>query len=152
MGVFLDLSKAFDTLNHDILLKKLECYGVIGIVNDWFKSYLEGRTLVAKINTCKEIITKSTSFHITYGTAQGSCLGPLLFIMFSNDIHLLPIYGHLILFADDTTLINHHQNPRFLDYATQHDMAVLHDWFKANQLSLNLTKSVLMKFWPGDTK
>ena len=152
MGVFLDLSKAFDTLNHDVLLKKLECYGVRGIVNDWFRSYLEGRTLVAKINTCKEITTKSTPFQITYGTAQGSCLGPLLFIIFSNDIHLLPIYGHLILFADDTTLINHHQNPRFLDYATQHDMAILHDWFKANHLSLNLSKSVLMKFWPGDTK
>ena len=152
MGVFLDLSKAFDTLNHEVLLKKLNCFGVCGIVNDWFKSYLEGRTLIAKINTCKEITTKSTPFHITYGTAQGSCLGPLLFIMFSNDMHLLPIYGHLILFADDTTLINHHRNPRFLDYATQHDMAILHDWFKANQLSLNLSKSSLMKFWPGDTK
>ena len=67
-------------------------------------------------------------------------------------MHLLPIYGHLILFADDTTLINHHRNPRFLDYVTQHDMAILHDWFKANQLSLNLSKSALMKFWPGDTK
>ena len=152
MGVFLDLSKAFDTLNHEVLLKKLDCYGVRGIINDWFRSYLEGRTLIAKINTCKEIATKSTPFHITYGTAQGSCLGPLLFIMFSNDIHLLPIYGRLILFADDTTLINHHQNPRFLDYVTQHDMAILHDWIKANQLSLNLSKSVLMKFWPRDTK
>ena len=152
MGVFLDLSKAFDTLNHEVLLKKLECYGVRGIVNDWFKSYLEGRTLIAKVSTSKENTTKSTPFHSTYGTAQSSCLGPLLFIMFSNDMHLLPIYGHLILFADDTTLINHHQNPRFLDHATQHDMAILHDWFKANQLSLNLSKSALMKFWPGDTK
>ena len=152
MGVFLDLSKAFDTLNHEVLLKKLDCYGVRGIVNDWFKSYLEGRTLIAKINTCKGITTKSTPFHITYGTAQCSCLGPLLFIMFSNYMHLLPIYGHLILFAADTTLINHHRNLRFLDYATQHDMAILHDWFKANQLSLNLSKSALMKFWPGDTK
>ena len=152
MGVFLDLSKAFDTLNHEVLLKKLECYGVHGIVNDWFKSYLEGRTLIVKVSTSKENTTKSTPFHITYDTAQGSCLGPLLFIMFSNDMHLLPIYGHLILFADDTTLINHHQNPRFLDHVTQHDMAILHDWFKANQLLLNLSKSALMKFWPGDTK
>ena len=152
IGVFLDLSKAFDTLNHEVLLKKLECYGVRGIVNDWFKSYLEGRTLIAKVSTSKENTTKSTPFHITYGTAKGSCLGPLLFIMFSNDMHLLPIYGHLILFADDTTLINHHRNPRFLDHVTQHDMAILHDWFKANQLSLNLSKSALMKFWPGDTK
>ena len=152
VGVFLDLSKAFDTLNHEVLLKKLECYGVRGIVNDWCKSYLEGRTLIAKVSTSKDTITKSTPFHITYSTAQGSCLGPLLFILFSNDMHLLLIYGHLILFADDTTLLNHHQNPKFLHYVTHHDMAMLHDWFKANQLSLNLSKTVLMKFWPGHTK
>ena len=67
-------------------------------------------------------------------------------------MHLLPIYGRLILFADDTTLLNHHQNPKFLHYATHHDMTMLHDWFKANQLSLNLSKTVLMKFWPGHAK
>ena len=90
IGVFLDLSKAFNTLNHEVLLKKLERYGVCGIVNDWLKSYLEDRTLIAKVSTSKDTITKSTPFHITYGTAQGSCLGPLLFILFSNDMHLLP--------------------------------------------------------------
>ena len=118
IGVFLDLSKAFDILNHEVLLKKLERYGVCGIVNDWFKSYLEDRTLIAKVSTSKDTITKSTPFHITYGTAQGSCLGPLLFILFSNDMHLLPIYSRLILFADNTTLLNHHQNPKFLHYVT----------------------------------
>ena len=67
-------------------------------------------------------------------------------------MHLLPIYGHLILFADNTTLLNHDPNPKFLHYATHHDMTMLHDWFKANQLSLNLSKTVLMKFWPGHAK
>ena len=67
-------------------------------------------------------------------------------------MHLLLIYGHFILFADNTTLLNHHRNPRFLHYVTHHDMAILHDWFKANQLSLNLSKTALMKFWPGNTK
>ena len=127
VGVFLNLSKVFNTLNHEVLLRKFKCYGVCGIVNDWFKSYLESRTLIAKVSTSKDNITKSTPFHITYGTTQGSCLGPLLFILFSNDMHLLPIYGCLILFADDTTPLNHHQNPRFLHYATHHDMVILHD-------------------------
>ena len=81
--------------------------------------------------------------------AQGSCLGPLLFILFFNDIHLLPIYGTLILFADDTTLFNHHQNRKFLSFMMTHDMSILDDWFRANQLSLNLSKTVSMLFWPN---
>ena len=67
-------------------------------------------------------------------------------------MHLLPIYGHLILFADDTTLLNDHRNSRFLHNVTHHDMAILYDWFKANQLLLNLSKTALMKFWPENTK
>ena len=81
--------------------------------------------------------------------AQGSCLGSLLFILFCNDIYLLPIYGTLILFADDTTLFNHHQNRKFLSFMMTHDMSILDDWFRANQLSLNLSKTVSMLFWPN---
>ena len=84
---------------------------------------------------------------ITYGTAQGSCLGPLLFIIFCNDIHRLDLYGSLILFADDTTLINTNKSKKYLEFQMQHDMATLIDWSKANKLSLNLTNSVLLKFW-----
>ena len=71
---------------------------------DWFKSYLTGRSLVAKITTMDEVTIKSDQHNITFGTAQGSCLGPLLFVIFCNDIYQLPIFGKLILFADDTTL------------------------------------------------
>ena len=81
-------------------------------------------------------LVHSNTFPITYGTAQGSCLNPLLFVIFCNDINLLPTYGKLILFADDTTLINHHQNRNFLGYMMTHDMNLFSDWFKANQLSL----------------
>ena len=118
--IFLDLSNAFDTLNHSVLLKKLEKYGVHGLTNDWFKSYLNNCSLIAKIPTQEGQVTFSEPFHITYSTAQGSCLSPLLFILFCNDIKLLPLYGKLILFANDTTLINQHRNKRFLRYSTIH--------------------------------
>ena len=91
MGIFLDLSKAFDTLDHNILITKLERYGVRGVILDWFKSYLTGRSLVAKISTINGNIIKSNHYDISYGTAQGSCLGPLLFVIFCNDIYQLPI-------------------------------------------------------------
>ena len=80
-GIFLDLSKAFDTLDHSILLQKLERYGIRGTAHDWFSSYLSGRQLVAKITTRPSQIVKSENYEITYGAAQGSCLGPLLFII-----------------------------------------------------------------------
>ena len=96
-------------------------------------------------------------FSVSYGTAQGSCLGPLLFVLFCNDIHLIYgqlilihlIYSPLILSADDTTLFNHHRNRNFLNYMMTHNMNLLADWFKANQLSLNMCKMVSMLLWPG---
>ena len=101
----MDLSKAFDTLNHDVLLQKLNRYGVRGHCLDWFKDYLTNRSLVSKI-TSGNVITRSDSYDIMYGTAQVSCLGPLLFILFCNDIYLLPTFSKIILFVDDTTLVN----------------------------------------------
>ena len=121
-GTFLDLSKASDTLNHDVLIKKMESYGVRGLASDWSKSYLSNHSLVAKVTTNPNTVTYSESYHITYGTAQGSCLGPLLFILFCNDIKLLPLYGKLVLFTDDTTLLNTHHNKNFLQYSTVHDL------------------------------
>ena len=148
-SVFLDLSKAFDTLNHDVLLKKLDRYGIQGITNEWFKSYLSNQNLRTKISVSSNQMVYSKKFNITYRTAQGSCLSPLLFVLFCNDIHLLPTYGTLILFADDTTLFNHHQNRNFLNFIMTHDMSILDDWFRGNQLSLNLSKIVSMLFWPN---
>ena len=140
VGVFLNLSKAFDTLNHTVLLSKLERLGICGIANEWFKDYLTGRSLVTKITVNESNIVYSEPYQIMYGTVQGSCLGPLLFILFCNDIYNLPLYSHLILFADDTTMINSHKNVNYLEYMMYHDLTILLDWFKANQL---------MHFWPG---
>ena len=114
MGVFLDLSKAFDMLDHSILLAKLERYGVRGILLKWFKSYLSGRLLRVKISTKTNKTTYSENYPVSFGTAQGSCLGPLLFVIFCNDIYMLSTFGKLILFADDTTLLETHSDRNFL--------------------------------------
>ena len=139
-SVCLDLSKAFDTLDHSILLQKLDRYGIRGIAKEWIKDYLRERKLVTKITTSSNKVIKSDAYNITCGAAQGSCLGPLLFIIFVNDIHLLPLYSKLILFADDTTIFNSHKNKRYLQYMIDIDCS-------ANKLSLNVEKTVAMKFW-----
>ena len=145
LSVFLDLSKVFDTLDHSILLQKLERYGIRGIPLLWFKNYLTSRSLRAKVNT-NNSQTHSQSYPIEYGTPQGSCLGPLLFLIFTNDLHLNINYCKCILFADDTTIYYSHNNPRYLEWCIQEDLKGLQDWFAANKLTLNLNKSVSMLF------
>ena len=151
-GIFSDLSKVFDTLNHTVLLSKLERLAIRGVANKWFSDYLSGRSLVVKITVSENRIVYSEPYQITYGTAQGSCLGPLLFILFCNDIYNLLLYSHLILFADDTTMVNSHKNLNYLEYMMYHDLTILLEWFSANQLSLNLNKTMMMNFWPGKKK
>ena len=132
-------------LNHEVLFSKLSRYGIRGVVNDWFRSYLTNRSLIAKVPTSQGKVTYSNAYDITCGTAQGRCLRPLLFIIFCNNIHRLPLYGKFILFANDTTLIYYHKG--FLSYSLTHDMELLSDWLKANWLSLYMSKTVAMSFW-----
>ena len=149
--LYLDLSNVFDTLDHSILLKKSNNYGIRGIANMWFENYLNNRSLVAKVTMSPNKTVRSERFDITYGTAQGSCLGPLLLILFFNDIHLLPIYSKLILFADDTTIFNSHTCNKYLQFMLEHDLNLMTDWFNANKLSLNLHKTAAMQFWNNNT-
>ena len=106
LGIFLDLSKAFDTLNHDILLHKLNIYGIRGLANSWIKNYLSNRKQYVVYNN-----TNSTHSDIVCGVPQGSILGPLLFLLYINDLPLSSPSSHFIIFADDTNILFSHKDP-----------------------------------------
>ena len=139
--IFLDLSKAFDTLEHTAIFQKLERYGIRGNTLEWFKSYLSNRKIRVKINN-----TTSKEFPIDYGTPQGSCLGPLIFLIFCNDLNIHLENMQCIQFADDTTLYLGHSNPEELKKMIEQYLQVLQDWFRANKLTLNVEKSVCLIF------
>jgi retron-type reverse transcriptase len=106
IGIFLDLSKAFDTINHRILIKKLEHYGIRGIAQKWFESYLNNRKQIVKYND-----VRSEEFSINSGVPQGSILGPLLFLLYINDIQYCSKLVSMVLFADDTSILHSHTLP-----------------------------------------
>ena len=99
-GIFIDLQEAFDTVDHNILLAKLDHYGVGGKSNEWFKSYLGNRIQFVSINGFA-----SNEAEMKYGIPQGSVLEPLLFLLYINDLHNAFTYSTTIHFADDTTLL-----------------------------------------------
>ena len=142
--MFLDISKAFDTINHNILLAKLEYYGVRGIALEWFRSYL--------CNRSHFIIYRDTeSLHrmVSCGVPQGSVLGHLLFILYTHDLPAGLKHSQCILLADDTTVYISGRNEPVLRQQLENDLASLTDWFHANKLSLNMLNTNYMKFGKG---
>ena len=99
LGVFMDLQEAFDTVNYEILLKKLDHYGFRGLCLNWFKSYLLGRSQFTVVNGYS-----SSTIAVTCGIPQGTVLGPLLFLLFINDIANSVVKSKIKLFADDSNL------------------------------------------------
>lgn len=136
---FLDLAKAFDTVSHDILLKKLKFYGIYGTTLDWFTSYLSNRKQCCLVEGCISKFQK-----IQCGVPQGSILGPLLFLLFINDLPTCLQYTNARMYADDTSLSASSKSTTELLTKTKCDLRNVNNWLQANKLNLNVTKTEYM--------
>ena len=141
IAIFLDLQKAFDTVNHGILIKKLERLGFRGIILEWFKSYLSGRSITVYVNK-----TLSEVRNISVGLPQGSVCSPILFLLYIND--MCNVCGNLkcIQFADDTTLFSAGNSLIDLCADINATLVEIDKWLLANRLSLNINKTKYIIF------
>ena len=139
--IFLDFAKAFDTVNHDILLEKLNHCGIRGQPLKWFESYIKERQQCVTIDNFQ-----STLQTVKCGVPQGSVLGPLLFLVYINDIANSSKLVSFHLFADDTALFFSHKNTYTLQETLNNELLKITNWLLANKLSLNVNKSNLIMF------
>ena len=143
VGIFLDLSKAFDCLDHRILLSKLEHHGVRGVALQWFSSYLFDRYHFVSVNGAN-----SDLLPMNCGVPQGSILGPLLFNIFLNDIVRVSKVAKLVLYADDSTVLFHDSNIDHLLNTANAEINIIHKWLNVNGLNINFKKTCYIIFGP----
>ena len=146
--IYMDLSKAFDTLDHDTLLKKLNYYGISDTALEWFRSYLSHRSQYVELNG-----VSSARKTITTGVPQGSILGPLLFLIYMNDIPQSSQSFRFILYADDTNLFTtvEYSLPISISNVSEilnNELKEINDCLSLNKLTLNIQKTKFMVFHP----
>ena len=139
--LLIDFSKAFDMVEHSILLKKLEHYGIRGVALKWMQSYLNSRKQYVSVNG-----KNSTTRDMKYGVPQGSILGPLLFIIYINDIPETACFAKFILYADDANIILTADSIEAINTQLNVLISALVNWVQSNGLALNLKKTKYMIF------
>ena len=141
IGVFIDLKKAFDTINHNILIKKLSYYGIRGKPLQWLESYLMNRKQYVYYNNVESEIST-----VVCGIPQGSILGPILFLLYINDLANVSNKLKCILFADDTNVFYSDKCLKDVYKVMNDELNNMNNWFKVNKLSLNIDKTKYMIF------
>ena len=141
LGLYLDISKAFDTVNHTILLDKLYKAGFRGSFHSWLKSYLSDRVQCVKY---KQV--KSSCLPVVSGVPQGSTLGPLLFLIYINSLLLLPLNGPVFSFADDTAFVYSGKSDFEISQKCLNDLEKLNHWFLFHKISPNLQKTLAVRY------
>ena len=139
LGVFIDIAKAFDTIDHNLLIAKLQNFGVRGVALKWFQNYIQNRYQYVSCNG-----SASSRKRVRFGVPQGSILDPLLFLIFNKDLQQALLY--FLLLSDDTNISASHKSCETLYDLLNNELGKVNDWLAANKLSLNIARANYILF------